>query len=232
MNTPSRHIAPYLIAAAVAAFLIFLAYLMFFVPKMNETKALEEQTATLSASNSVLGAKVAVIGENVRNIGSLEERVEEFNRAFPAGSAQQDLMEAVDRAAKEAGVKLTTLNPTTPVMAMGPAEDGTVAEAPVADPAAVDPAAVDPALGSVQVPAEQAVQPGAGVAIVTLTIGAKGSPESLLAFMEKMESLSRPVLVKSFGFEGQGPETNLSITADSFFVAPLSNPGSGSETES
>lgn len=226
MKTPSRHIAPYIVAAAVAAFLIFLAYVMFFVPKMNETKALEDQTATVTASNELLAAKVAVIGENAENIGNLEDRVKEFNAAFPAGSSQQDLMNAVARAASESGVVLTTLNPAVPSVALVAAaveEDGAV-ETGEAD--------VDAALESVQteVPAAEADQEGSGVAMVALTINAKGSPTDLRVFMEKLEAMDRPILVKTFGFEGQGSETNLNLTAESFFVAPLVNPDSKEET--
>lgn len=226
MKTPSRHIAPYIVAAVAAAFLIFLAYVMFFVPKMNETKALEDQTATVSASNELLAAKVAIITENAENIGDLEDRVKEFNAAFPAGSSQQDLMSAVAKAASESGVSLTTLNPAVPSVALvaAPVEEEGAVETGEAD--------VDAALESVQVegePAAEADQEGSGVAMVALTINAKGSPSDLRTFMEKLEAMDRPILVKTFGFEGQGSDTNLNLTAESFFVAPLVNPDSEEE---
>lgn len=231
MKTPSRHIAPYVVAAAVAAFLIFLAYVMFFVPKLNETKALEDQTATVAASNEVLAAKRAIIKENAENIGSLEDRVDEFNAAFPPGSSQKELVAAVTKAASDSGVTLTTLNPAIPSVAMiaeeVPAEDAGTVETGEAD--------VDAALESVQTddgsaPVEEEGLQDSSVAMVALTINAQGRQEALRTFMQKLEKLDRPVMVKTFSFEGEGDKVNLSITSESFFVAPLANPEKAEES--
>lgn len=235
MKPQSRHIAPYVVATAVAAFLVFLAYLMFFVPKLNDTKALEDQVATVAASNEALAAKKAVLQENAANIGDLEARVAEFNAAFPSGSSQKELVAAITKAAGESGVKLTTLNPAVPSVAMiAPSEP----EAAEGESGAVETgeADVDAALDSVQAddpaaaPAVEDLE-GSTVAMVGLTINAQGDPTALLRFMEKLEQLDRPILIKTFGFDGEGSNANLSITADSFFVAPLAAPEQASKED-
>ncbi|MCC3299253.1 hypothetical protein [Arthrobacter caoxuetaonis] len=225
MKPQSRHIAPYVVAAAVAAFLVFLAYLMFFVPKLNDTKALEDQTATVAASNEALAVKKAILQENAANIGDLEGRVADFNAAFPPGSSQKELVAAITKAADEAGVKLTTLNPAVPSVAMiAPPEAAAEGNAGVE----TGEADVDAALESVQSEAPVEIAPedleGSTVAMVGLTINAQGDPAALQRFMEKLEQLDRPILIKTFGFDGEGSNANLSITADSFFVAPLATP--------
>ncbi|MGK3708604.1 hypothetical protein [Arthrobacter sp. IK3] len=230
MKTPSRHIAPYIVATAVAAFLIFLAYVMFFVPKLNETKALEDQTVTVNAANQALALKASILKENAENIGDLEQRVGEFNAAFPPGSSQKDLVASVTRAAEEAGVELVTLNPSVPSVAMVaeevPADSSEAVETGEPD--------VDAALESVQADdtaAAEADLQETSVAMVALTINAQGTPQALLVFLEKLEQLERPLLVKTFGIEGEGNLTNLSITAESFFVAPLSKPAEVVDSE-
>ncbi|MCU6480153.1 hypothetical protein [Arthrobacter sp. A2-55] len=191
-------------AILVTAFLVFLAYLMFFVPKMNATAELKQQTATAHDANVKSGQRVAQITASMKNLSALKTQIGQFNAAFPPGTQQKDLLATFTRAAGDAGVALVTLNSEVPVVA--------TAGTPGAGGAATPPPAPGAGAGS------------QSLAVVGLTINAKGTQSGLQTFVSKIEAMSRPVQVKTVAIQGEGNDANLAITADTYYVAPLVDP--------
>lgn len=225
MNT--RTLVPYFVGVLITGFVVFLAYLVFFVPKISEAQAIQKQTTDQRILNDDLGRKVSAVLNKANNLPALLKEGDEFHASFPQGASQQDLFDSVMAAGAETGVNifgLTTALPATLEEAAAPATGaaaGAAAAAPKADAAAVPaPAAHAPAAPA-----------GAGasdspMAAVAMTIDASGEVPNLKAFMAKLESLRRPMQIKSYSLTDEAGKKGLHVTAESYLTAPLQTPSS------
>lgn len=215
-NTATRNIAPYIGAGIVTAFLIVIAYAMFFVPKMDESRALVEQADTLHTSNIVLTAKAEALAVTAKNLSPLKAQVAEFNSSFPAAPEQQNLLDTINAAAASSGLTLTTLSPELPKV---PEE-----------PAAAAPAGGDAALESVQAPAASAEgaqaedESTSQLGTVGLKIDGKGSLEAVEAFIVRIEGMKRPLLVQEMQIEKSDGGYHVTLRGESFIAKPLVAP--------
>lgn len=220
-GTTSKNIAPYIVAAVVSAFLIVIAYMMFFVPKMDESKKLVANAATAHASNAALTAKADKLEAIANNLDPLKEQVGRFSQSFPSAAQQQEMIDAINEAAASSGVTLTTLNPNAPKPAEG--ADGAEAAAPVGQirqegselpgPAPVAAATED-----------QAAATSTQLGTVTLKIDGDGSLEAVQAFVTKIENLKRPLLVHEVQIEKLENRYHVMLNGETFLAAPLVEP--------
>lgn len=221
-GTTSKNIAPYIVSGFATVFLIIIAYAMFFVPKMNESKALVAAAASANSSNVALTEKADKLEAIAKNLAPLKSQVDHFTRSFPSGAEQQNMIDAVNAAAASTGVSLTTLNPNVPE----PVGDAGT-DAPAAAPAAatlegteLPGAAPVAAAADVQAPADTTSQLGS----VGLKIDGKGSFEAVQAFIVKIETLERPILVHELQVEKQEGGYHVMISGKTFLSAPLVEP--------
>lgn len=214
MNT--RNLVPYIVGFVVTGFIVFLAYLIFFVPRIAEAQAIQTETTAQRVLNADLETKVSAVLAKAGNLPDLLAEGTEFHSAFPESPAQKDLFNIVMAAGAEAGVSVTGVITSSP--------------APVAEPVA----APGPVAGATAEPSKPAVAaapaaPGESdspLASVALTINATGGIEELKSFVGKLEALKRPIQIKSFSLSDAGGERTLNVTADSYFTKPLPAPAS------
>lgn len=196
--------APYVVAIAVTAFVIFLAYIMFFMPKLKEAAVIRTNIETVAQEISILDAQLDAVGEHKENLGKLEESMTAFNTSFTLDPEQKRLFENITSAADAAGAKLVTVNPAVPEL---PEETAEVDEA------------------------GNAIEADAPVlAAVNIKIEAIGSTEDLTGFMRGIEALERPVSIASFEITKAG-EDGFMLTANlrTWMADPLPAPTVGED---
>ncbi|GAA4035680.1 hypothetical protein GCM10023063_20350 [Arthrobacter methylotrophus] len=221
-GTASKNTGPYIVAGIVSIFLIVIAYMMFFLPKMNESKALVSQAATAHTNNAALTAKAEKIGAIAKNIGPLKAQVDEFNLAFPSAAQQQNMIDTINQAAASTGVTLTTLNPSAPA----PKKDDTAAAPPPPVTQAKQSGTDLP--GPAPAPASPATQAAAAstaqLGTVSLKIDGTGTLDAVQAFVVKLESLKRPILVHELQIDKLENGYHVMANGETFLSAPLVAP--------
>lgn len=225
-GTASKNTAPYVVAGIVSIFLITIAYAMFFVPKMNESRTLAAQAASAHASNAALSAKADELAETAANLGPLKARVAAFAEAFPLDAGQENLIASINEAASSTGVTLTTLSPRAPIVPDAEAAGAEAAEAPVqkAPEGTNLPGAVAiPAPEAGQGPADESAPLGS----VALKIDGIGSLEALRAFVVKIEALKRPLVVEEIKLDKQDDQYHVTISGTTYMASPLTVPDTG-----
>lgn len=209
MKTPK---GPYILAAFGIGLLTLLVYAFVYMPKISQAKDLDLQRQSVVSEEERLQASVDVVATKLKNLPALEGKVDEFNRSFPSGPLQRDLLVAVLSAGTETSVTVTGINPAVPAAAVP---------------------AVDPKTGAAPTPAVPvagaAVAPAGPLAEVNLTINASGDAANLLAFMQRIESMKRPFTATEVTMtKGDGPGI-LTLTGKSFLVSPLVKPSLSAE---
>jgi hypothetical protein len=233
-----RKVGPYLVASAITGLLIFLAYLIFFVPQTTATAEFKAQTEAEKASNAGLQSKVDVLEEKKKNLDLLTGQVDNLTAAFPSEVKPQELFSAILKAANAAGVTISTLNPSAPVLgtedlALSAGASGTAASVATAAPAAAAPAAattktpVDPnsnASAPTATAATPAVDPLSSIAVIGMNITARGSQDQLRVFLTNVENLQRPLVISTVEFTSGKDDTSLTIAGNTFLTKPLVAP--------
>ncbi|ACL42115.1 hypothetical protein Achl_4164 (plasmid) [Pseudarthrobacter chlorophenolicus A6] len=220
-GSTSKNIAPYIVSGIAAVFLIVIAYAMFFVPKMNESKALVSSAATAHASNVALTAKADKLEAIAKNLTPLKTQVDQFKKAFPSGAEQQNMIDAINAAASSTGVTLTTLNPNVPE----PAKDEE--KAPAASAAQATQVGTElPGPAPVAAAAATQSAPGSNsqLGTVNLKIDGKGDLAAVQAFLVKIENLERPITAHELQIEKQENGYHVMISGTTFLAAPLVEP--------
>lgn len=226
-GTTTKNVAPYIVAAIVSVFLIIIAYVMFFVPKMDESKRLVSQAATAHANNAALTAKADRLAAIAQNLDPLKTQVGEFTQAFPSEARQQEMIDAINEAAGSTGVTLKALSPNVPAPATDEAaEEAAPAPADPGQQAGTELPGPAPVPGAGQQAA--ATAPAEQLGKVTLKVDAEGSLEAVRAFIVKVENLKRPLLVHEVQIEKLEKSYHVTLNGETFLTAPLVEPkGSG-----
>lgn len=222
-GTAPRHIGPYIVAGLVTAFLIAIAYGVFFVPKLKESKVLAAQAVTAHQSNAVLSAKAAKISALAGNLGPLKSQVASFTGSFMTAAEQRDLIAAINEAGVSTGVTVTTLNTNAPVVV---GDDST-------EVAPVQPQTQE----GTELPGPAPVNTGGGEVVeadssavlgtVHLKIDGDGTLDAVKAFIVKVETLTRPLTVNEVKIDQLDGRYHVSILGESFIAAELPAPDSG-----
>ena len=222
-GTTSKNTAPYVVAGIVTIFLIVIAYAMFFAPKVDQSKALVEKAAVAHTKNAALTAKAEGLAAIAKDLEPLKGQVAVFNGAFPAGAEQQNLIDTINGAASSAGVTITTLSPKVPAVAQdqAPAAPGASASQITQDGTSLPgPAPV----GSGDPAAATAGGSGAQLGTVSVKIDANGSLDAVQAFIVKVESLQRPLVVRELQVDKLEKNYHVMLKGDTFMAAPLVAP--------
>lgn len=224
-SATSKNIGPYIVAGVVSAFLIVIAYMMFFVPKMAESTKLVSQAATAHANNVALTAKVDKLKGVAENLDPLKAQIGEFSKSFPSAARQQEMIDAINDAAGSTGVTLKTLSPSVPALKAGETKAD---PATPATPAANQAKQAETDLpGPAPVPtATEAVVDSATAQLgsVSLKIDGEGSLEAVQAFIVKVENLKRPLLVHELQIEKLENSYHVTLNGETFLAAPLVEP--------
>lgn len=220
-GTTSKNIAPYIVAGIVSVFLIVIAYMMFFVPKMAESSRLVAQAATAHENNVALTAKADKLAGIAENLEPLKAQIGDFSKSFPFDARQQEMIDAINEAAGSTGVTLKNLSPNVPAPK--------TADAPADGSAPVDQVQQDgtelPGPAPVSGDAGQAAaSPTAQLGTVTLKVDGEGSLEAVQAFIVKVENLKRPLLVHEMSIEKLENTYHVTLNGETFLAAPLVEP--------
>lgn len=192
---------PYIFAVAVTGFVIFLAYVMFFMPKLKEASAVRANIETVASEISIQQAQLDEIAVMTRTMPELEASMAAFNEAFTLDPQQKGLFEAIAASASAAGVELTTLNPLPPEL-----------------PEAEDALDEDGNLLPPEIPV---------LATVNIKVEARGSTAALNSFLRGLENLDRPVSVSAFEISPYGEEDEtfmFGATVKTWMADPLATP--------
>jgi Tfp pilus assembly protein PilO len=242
-----RKVGPYLVASGIAGLLIFLAYLIFFVPQIQAAESFRGQTAAEKTTNAGLQSKVSVLNEKKKNLTLLKDQVDNLTTAFPSQVKEQDLFAAIIQAAGSTGVSITTLNPAAPVLGTDDlalsnagstggtaAQVATTTPAPTAAAAAKTPAAVagnaagseaGTAAGATPGAVTAATNPLSSIALIGMSITATGSQDQLRAFLASIEGLKRPLVVTAVEISAmEGGGSSMTIEGNTFLTKPLLEP--------
>lgn len=212
-----QNLAPYFVGLFVTGFVVFLAYLIFFMPKIAEAQRIQSATTDQRVLNDGLQQKVSAVMEKTENLPALLKEGELFHESFPQGASQQDLLDSVIKAGIEARVTVSGITTALPMAAASaPAPSAAAAAASVDGVAAAPGASAGPA----------AVGPDSPMATVDLTLNATGGTAELKVFISKLESLRRPLKIETFSLGAEGGKSSLNITAESYLTAPLPTPSS------
>lgn len=193
--------APYVVAVAVTGFVIFLAYVMLFMPKLKEASAVRANIETVASEISIQQAQLDEIADVTATMPELEASMAAFNSAFTLDPQQKGLFEAITASASAAGVELVTLNPLPPEL---PEPEDIVDEE-----------------GNL-LPPEVPV-----LATVNIKVEARGSIEALNSFLRGLEKMDRPVSVDAFEISPFGDERDvfmLGATVKTWMADPLTAP--------
>jgi Tfp pilus assembly protein PilO len=216
----TKNLVPYIVGLVVTGFVVFLAYLIFFMPRIAEAQAIQKSTTDQRILNDQQSAKVSAVLEKAGNLSVLLDEGKAFHTSFPQGASQKDLFDSVMAAGAQAGVTVAGVTASLPA----------AVEEPVAEAAPASGAAVT-ADSAPAAPAAPAAPPAPGesdspLAAVALTINASGEQENLKAFLARLEEMRRPIQVESFTLTSVGGEPTLQVTAESYLTAPLPEPSS------
>ncbi|MBG0738863.1 hypothetical protein IV500_05435 [Paeniglutamicibacter antarcticus] len=226
-GTTSKNVGPYVVAAIVSVFLIVIAYMMFFVPKMDESKKFVSQAATAHANNAALTARADKLEGISKNLDPLKAQIVDFSKSFPADARQQEMIDAINEAAGAAGVTLKTLSPNAP------AAKSADTAAPAADtkiPADQSKQSGSDLPGLATVPTSDAAPAESATAqlgSVSLKIDGEGSLDAVQAFIVKVENLKRPLLAHEVQIEKLENSYHVTLNGETFLAAPLVEPKAG-----
>lgn len=217
-----QNLVPYFVGLFVTGFVFFLAYLIFFMPKIAEAQRIQGATTDQRIHNEGLQQKVSAVMEKTENLPALLKEGELFHASFPQGASQKDLLDSVIKAAGESGVTVSGITTALPMAAA----ESAAAPSAAAAAASVDGVAAPPAAPATATPAAPANEDEAGstMATVDLTLNAAGGTAELKEFISKLESLRRPLKIETFSFSAEGGKSSLNITAESYLTAPLPSP--------
>lgn len=195
---------PYIVAVAVTGFVIFLAYLLFFMPKLQEVKEVKAETKQVAQQITILEEAVRNVDHQEENLPKLAEEMAGFNKAFTLDPEQQALFASVVDLGAANGVNVVGMNPQVPAVSDGTADSD-------ADSS------------------EATGEAGELLATVNFKIDATGPADGLRRFLTGLEKLERPVSVKSFEIHDGEEGYSLGVTAQTWMAAPLAVPQSATE---
>jgi Na+-transporting methylmalonyl-CoA/oxaloacetate decarboxylase gamma subunit len=221
-GTTSKNIAPYIVAGIVSVFLIIIAFMMFFVPKMAESRDLSSRAATAKTNNVALTAKAEKLEAVANNLDPLKKQVEAFTSSFTTAAEQKNMIDAINAAGISSGVRVTILNPNVPAPREVTQEPDGAAPAAQAQPDGTSLPGAAPVNTDATQPASSST---ARLGTVTLKIDGEGDLDAVQAFLVKAENLKRPVLVHELHIDEKiGAPYHVSLGMEIFMSAPLVEP--------
>lgn len=215
-----RRVGPFIAGILLSGFLILIFWLVFAVPQQNRAASHEDERAATAVTNAQLEIQKQDLITKRANLNEIRADVKTLTDAFPVGASQKDIFDAILGAAAETGVTVTTLSPSAAV-----ADVPHAGETPEEETARLEAEALAQAeAATAGTEVEAITDPTKAVATMALTIEATGSPEGLRDFTRALESLKRPLTITTYQLAISEQRTALTITANSFFIAALTDP--------
>lgn len=217
------------LGTALAIVLLLLAgWFLLISPKRSEAAELTAQAEAQEQANVVLRGKIDVLKSQAADLPAQEAELAAMRQQLPADPALPGLVRSLSSIAAKSGVVLVAIEPQTPVA--------------VEDPTAA-PAAAATAEGQAAAPAADAAAPAAapaadlGLKMIPMTLQVTGSYFDIEQFFNKIEDLTRSMLVS--GFTIQNDDTAESATSDlkgeieaRVFYAPVPAPAAAAPATS
>jgi Tfp pilus assembly protein PilO len=197
-------------------------------PKRSDAAALQGRANTQEQENVTQEQQIAMLKELAKDLPSQRAKLSVIQRQLPGNPALPTLIRDLSRAAGKSGVNLVSLSPAVPApvvpVAVAPVA---VVAAPAADGAAPSTDATGPAADGAAPAAT--VAPAAATEslnVMALQINVTGSFFEIEQFLNGVESLRRPMLVRSFDVaadattEAVTGQLSLTLNAEVFLRSP------------
>jgi Tfp pilus assembly protein PilO len=190
-------------------------------PKRGEAADLKSQATKQDSTNAGLVQQLAILKEQQADLPTQQARLAVLGQRIPTDPALPGLVRSLSAAARQSGVSLDELTPTTPVPLAGP-----VAAAPVAAPATTTDSSSTDATSDTSAPAPVAAPAAPTLLQIPLEAKVSGSFFELEQFVNKLEGLQRSFLVSGFTIapltaSGAAATTTTTTTATGDLVLTL-----------
>ena len=220
------------VGAVLAAVLILVVgFVLVVQPKRSEASALAEQTASQDSANTALQSRIATLKAQKQDLATQLGLLATIRGQLPATPELPTLVRTLTDTAKAAGVELVDLEPANPqplTTSQSPQTGGTAGSGGSAKSSRGE----STSSGTGQSTAASAVQQ------VPLKISVVGNYGALTAFLGKLESLQRAVLVSEVSVANaqnsssgaSGDSLRMDLSAFVFFapdVKPPTSAGTG-----
>ncbi len=212
------------LGTALAIVLLLLAgWFLVISPKRSEAAELTDQAAAQEQANTVLRGKIAVLKSQAEDLPAQEAALAAMRQKLPANPALPGLVRSLSSIAAKSGVVLVGIEPQTPVVMTDPAAAAAAAAA-AATPTTTTEGSETGAAATAAPPA-----PELGLKMIPVTIEVTGSYFDIEQFFNKVEDLTRSMLVSGFTIQSddtaEGATSDLTAEIDArVFFAPVPAP--------
>lgn len=165
-----------LLTGLVCLAVLAIGWLFVVTPQRHQVQSLHRQTTTQNRNNDGLRVKLAELRSEQRQLPTQLAALRTIQGRLPVGLQLPTLARQLDAAAKASGVDLVNVTPAASV--------------PVTAPGA--------AAGGVTVVAPSTVQAPGGLEAIPVSLSVSGNYANVERFVEKLEDLSRAMVVDTF----------------------------------
>jgi Tfp pilus assembly protein PilO len=196
--------------ALVMTVSIALGWVLGASPLLGAAKAADQAREAAEAQNAIYSQELAILKEQFEGIDDLEDQLGNLRAELPADSALPDYLKQLSSEAQQHGVTLTTIT-TADAEAYAP----TAAEVPVVEAADTGSSTADDAVVAAE-PSAAPAAAGAGVPVtsslvtpdnfiaIPISLGFTGGYDSVLAFVEGLQTGTRLTAVTAFSTSKDG----------------------------
>jgi Tfp pilus assembly protein PilO len=195
----------------VMAVSIALGWVLGASPLLSAAKAADETREAAEAQNALYSQELAILKEQFEGIDDLEEQLGDLRAELPAGATLPDYINQLSTEAQQHSVTLTTITTSDAVAyastaAEVPVEEAADAETSTADDAvmpATEPTAAPPAAGA-GMPVTSSLVTADNFIAIPISLGFTGGYDSVLAFVEGLQTGTRLTSVTAFSTSKDG----------------------------
>jgi type IV pilus assembly protein PilO len=209
-----------LVAMVAVLGILAAGWFLLVAPKRTEAADLKTKTAAQDKSNSGLEAQLSQLKEQQADLPKQQARLAVIRRQLPDNPALPQLIRTLTTAARQVGVSLDAMSPSTPVP-LAAAQPVAPVPAPTTstDSSSTDSTATDTA------PVVPPTPPAPTLYQIPLSLNVTGSYFEMEQFVGKLEGLKRSLLVTGFTVtpaSGEGQTAgDLRVTLQGrVFIAP------------
>jgi type IV pilus assembly protein PilO len=183
---------------ALSLVILLAGWFLLVSPKRSEANALQAQAAGVQQQNASLVTQIATLKAQNAKLPEQQAKLAKIRQQLPDNPALPGLIRSLSDVAKASGVQLVSLAPANPVAAKQPAPTAATSPAPGATTSGQTgvTAATEGTTGNLQV--------------INVTIAVTGGYYDLEQFFNKVEGMTRSMLVTGFSM---APGTHSSSTA-------------------
>jgi Tfp pilus assembly protein PilO len=172
---------------ALSLVILLAGWFLLVSPKRSEANALQAQAAGVQQQNASLVTQIATLKAQNAKLPEQQAKLAKIRQQLPDNPALPGLIRSLSDVAKTSGVQLVSLAPANPVVAKQPTATATASPAP----------GTTTAPGETGVTAATQATTG-NLQVINVTIAVTGGYYDLEQFFNKVEGMTRSMLVTGF----------------------------------